>query len=428
MVSLADIGTLYGSLIDATWRGLAFNMPDSRHEIGRRALRFFFPGRDDTVFQDLGAKDGNIRISGVLIGDDYVRQVQRMQAAFRQPGPGTLFHPWLGEMQLVLIEPASFTFDQSHLRMAKFEATFAPYLPEVLPPPDTLQALLDALADLRTAARAQLAAALAPVVLALAVIGYVQRFAARMQTWWTEITGIGAGNGSTIAAAAAAPVAALTTSIEDLTPDASYADGVSTALASVSTAIAATSATMLPAAIGAGDATPASSTTDARVTTGILLSAAAQAASGASDPWPAPTLASTTQALILADAIDASTDIAFTSQQEAMTWRDQLVAAIDAATSTAAAIAAAQAVAGGALWRSLIAMRGAVIADMSAVIGRLPAIITVTTPATMPAWLLAHGIAGDDPTKVVSVMLDIIQRNGIRHPALVPAGPLEILQ
>ena len=170
-----DILTLFDSLVEASFRGLPFTIPDARHETGRRVERFLFPGQDAAAFQDLGALDGCITIRGLIVGDNYVRAMQRLEQAFRQPGPATLVHPWLGEM-LVVARPAHFTFDQSRYRVVAFEVEVWRYQPNEPASPDTLTALLDTLDDLRTAARALLRLVLAPVALALAVVGYAERF------------------------------------------------------------------------------------------------------------------------------------------------------------------------------------------------------------------------------------------------------------
>src|SRR5882757_9166886 len=100
-----DIIGLANSLLDATFRGIPFSILDSRHEVGRRLQRFLFPGRDESAFQDLGAADGSIRITGLISGDDYVHQAQRLHTAFRLPGPATLVHPWLGDLVVLLEKP-----------------------------------------------------------------------------------------------------------------------------------------------------------------------------------------------------------------------------------------------------------------------------------------------------------------------------------
>jgi hypothetical protein len=75
----------------------------------------------------------------------------------------------------------------------------------------------------------------------------------------------------------------------------------------------------------------------------------------------------------------------------------------------------------------LASLKAALAADLNSLIGRLPAVVTIMIPRTMSAWTLAEYISGDDPGQVFATYQDIIARNNIRHPALVPPGPLEVL-
>ena len=62
-------------------------------------------------------------------------------------------------------------------------------------------------------------------------------------------------------------------------------------------------------------------------------------------------------------------------------------------------------------------------------IGRLPSVEQLLPPRPVPAWLVAHHRAGADPTRVVAQLEDLVRRNRLRHPALLPPGvPLEVLR
>lgn len=126
MLSVSDIQGLYDSLLTASFRGVNFSIIDARHEVGRRCQRFLFPGTDQTVFQDYGALDGPIHITGLISGDDYTHQAWRLHTAFRTAGPATLVHPWLGGLKVVLAKPATISFSHAELRIMRFEAEFLP--------------------------------------------------------------------------------------------------------------------------------------------------------------------------------------------------------------------------------------------------------------------------------------------------------------
>ena len=122
-----------------------------------------------------------------------------------------------------------------------------------------------------------------------------------------------------------------------------------------------------------------------------------------------------------------ASDIPVVSAQEARAWRDQVVAGIDLAASRAAALVSLDATSAGGLWRALLAARGAWMADMNQVIGRLPNVVTLNLPATVPVWLAAQYLVGDQPARVLETYHDLIARNDIRHPAMA-TGPLEVLE
>ncbi len=75
-----------------------------------------------------------------------------------------------------------------------------------------------------------------------------------------------------------------------------------------------------------------------------------------------------------------------------------------------------------------MALRAAWVADMNERIGRLPSVALLTPPGPTTAWHIAQHLVGDDPSQIVATVQDLVRRNGLRHPALIPAGTvLEVL-
>ncbi|MFT9091669.1 MAG: hypothetical protein ABF479_11820, partial [Gluconacetobacter sp.] len=122
------------------------------------------------------------------------------------------------------------------------------------------------------------------------------------------------------------------------------------------------------------------------------------------------------------------------SQQDALSTRDALVAALDAlgdAVVTAAAVTTGSAIAPSAiadLYQAIQSTRAAVYADISSRIGRLPSVVSVTVPREMSVWTLAYALAGDTITNVVPMIGDLVTRNGLALPAIVPTGTVEALE
>jgi len=111
-------------------------------------------------------------------------------------------------------------------------------------------------------------------------------------------------------------------------------------------------------------------------------------------------------ALAVACKLVAQTD--FVSYNDAVAVRDDLAARLDAET-----LASGDA----RVRKALRALRVATVRDLSARAVQLPKLIAYVPATTMPARVIAHRIY-DDP----SYAADIVARNDIEHPGLLPGG------
>lgn len=428
------LSDLFEGLFGASWRGIPFHMPDARHEVGRRVVRMLFPGIDATAHEDLGAFDGGIAVTGIVLGDDYVRRARALEAAFREPGPGTLVHPWLGEIEVVLAKPAGITFTERELRVARFEAVFEPWVERGTAPLDTLGRLLAEADRAKAEARVFLRRVLAPALLPLAAIAAVQGFAADARRVWS---GVLAGGRSAGAILSALPVLALPglDEVGALPVDDGWPDAVTDRLDAVPAGISAAAVPRAAPMVGpaAGAVAPAAAV-DARAATELLLAALPGLGRTLPDPAPGPALALASQAQAVAAAVATASGIGFESRQDALAWRARLDTAL-ARLSAAAASAAATttgtdtATGPGTIWRAVTDLQAAWARDMNERIGRLPPVERLRPPRSVSAWLVAHHLAGDDPARVVAQFEDLVQRNRLRHPAILPPGAaLEVLR
>lgn len=418
----SQIEGLFDTLLDASFAGIPFSIIDTRLAVGRRLQRFFFPGQDNPSYQDLGALDGPIHVTGLLAGDDYVAQALALRKAFRTAGPATLVNPWLGELQVVWERPPVISFTHNELRIARFEGDFILFSPFVPPPADTLAGLLAAIENAVAAAKAFMLSLLTPLALPLAIFSYVQSLVNTVVGFWQLAT----QPYPVIGAAAAAPIATL--GAPATSPLAPWATATVDNLSAVPAAIAACTIPTPPSAVGAGGSTATPLAGDPRHAVTLLLAAAAQARSFATNPGPGPGMAATLAAIAVAQACAAASDIVYTSQQDAQAEQALILPAIDAAIALALMAAPSAPSLAGMLWRGLVALRAAFLADMSAIIGRLPAVAILAIPVATPVWLIAQYLSGDAPSALVAVYNDLVVRNGIRHPAVCPPGSIEYLQ
>lgn len=481
MGGLANLSGLGGmtsliaaTLAEASFRGVKFSMPTSEDEVGRRVVQMFFPGRDDFAVQDLGKLEGPIHIHGLICGDDYVYRAAQMRAALLQKGPATLKHPWWGELKVRLIgDPARIGFDENRQGIATLEMTV---VREPVPAaagqswPDSLTSLLNKADRVLDAATSVMQQVLSPVLLGVSLVHTVENSVAQTGAMFGGLMG---SVSEPISTACTVPLGVITTGIAQPARNTgtTYADAITSALVGVPAAIA---DVVLPAdtpAIGSARNTTAATTSGsifapAAITTSDYLGVLASSGTGSSvtlTPTPqagtalliaatygclkvGATLGSTpggsaaySIALVaasgcLTQAISTASAITYASTQDAISTRDALVAALDAVSATvvsAAAVTQGNGIAPAAiadLFAAIQSTRAAIFADISSRLGRLPSVVSLTLPVEMDAWLLAYALAGDTAANVVPMLNDVIARNRVLTPAILPAGTLEVLE
>lgn len=412
-----------GLLRTAAWRGVTFEMLDSSHGAGRRWQKTLFPGRDDATHSDLGAEDGPITINALLIGDDYVRRARRLEAACKQPGPGTLLHPWLGELRVRLDGLARFKFEDAKIRVCTVEMAFERYPdPDAPPSADTLTELLDRVDGLLDEGRIMLAGALAPLGTALGLLGGVSSALGIVAGLWTGVL----GRSGALAAAAALPLDALTGGVA-LLAGPGLPIQAAALLAAVPASVSDAADRAPDPAIGPGPQAAVPSPADPRVAAAALAAAVPLLQAPAGLPEPAPALALLARLQAAAEAVRATSRIPWDSRDEAAAARDHQDLVLHGLAADLGAAAARQPLVYAAAWRAARALRTAASRDLTARLGRLPPVRHLFTIQTMSAWAIANAVAGDVPAAIRPAMLDLVRRNRIRHPGCVPPGRLEVL-
>jgi prophage DNA circulation protein len=422
---MIDILGLYNTLLTATLGGVPFSVIDTSQEVGRRTLRFLYPGIDAASYQDIGADDGPIMLRGILAGDDYIAQTRALRAVFRSPGPWNLVHPWLGNFQVVQVENQrpKITLSQTELRIARFEVAVYPFNPTAQPGLDTLSRLVEKAEALQADAQNWLASAMAPIAGVLGAFGYVQGFVSNVSGQVTSVLGL-TPSGGDIAPACAPALAGL--ALPTIAPLPGWPAATAAALMAVPAAIGGAATPLVPSAVAPGGASVAAAAADpADVVTTLL--AIVPGLSSSNMPSPGPALAAAFQAALVGAAVLAAAGIDYASQQVAEAQAAILYAALDAAAAAVATVAQSDPANAAPVWRDLSGLKAALAADLNALIGRLPEVVIINIPTSMSAWLLAQYVSGDEPGAVFATYQDICARNQVFHPAMVPAGPVEVL-
>jgi len=438
MVSLSGISTqllngavpgFSGALLEATIAGIPFQIIDTSIEVGRRLQRFLFPGVDGAAYEDLGALDGPIALKGVLIGADYVQQATLLRTALRTQGPLSLVHPWLGNIQVVLLAPGRVTFSFKEIRCARFEVQLYPWTPPSLPASNSIAGLELAATSAIDAAQSYMITALTPFRNAFAAFSAVQSWTTSIAGQFSALVQTGP-SGDVIGPAAAGAVATL--SAPTSAPSAGWqATSVGTVLA-VPAAIAAAASPPIPAAVAPGGVTTPAPAADPGDTTAMLLAAAtiAQASGTIATGQSVGTLASLAaglQAACVAQAAQTAALIAYVSAQDAETEVGRLMTAIDAAIVAAATLAETDPLNAASVWQSLQDLKSAVATNFNSLVGSLPQVVNIELSSAVPAWIVAHYVVGDSPSMMFATWQDLLARNGVGAPATLGPGLIEVL-
>lgn len=446
MLDFANPGSLLPGLRPAAWRGVTFWVIDASHTVGRRIHATLYPGLDLKTHDDVGPIDGPFRISGLVIGDDYVAKVKALEAVFRAPSSGTFMHPWLGPVDCVLLRPAEISFASDELRVARIECEFDPTGDDVLSGLPgigglfaSLSGLLGAIGGVIGAAIGLVSSVLSVVPMALAIFSFGLGAISTVFSIVDRVIG-GVAQAAVLVPIARAVAGAFNRAIANGDRKI-IAGAVAQILGGYPAQLGGAFRPQPPAALGPSSEAPAAKpyVPDPRAGATLMFTIAGQiaarASGSASADLPGRAPVSATERLIylaaetafVAEGISLMAEIDFESRQDAASWQDKAEAALAGASSRAAGLAFEAPGAVATLWQGLEETSGRLAVDMSEVIGRLQPVITIDPPRA-GAWLLAQHYAGDDPGQVVPMLHDIVRRNRLRHPAILGAGPIEVLK
>lgn len=111
-------------LLDASYRGVSFNVESESSTIGRRVETHEYPNRDKPYSEDLGKVTARPCFTAYVIGDDCFEQRDRLIDALNVPGPGMLIHPVYGELKVCVDGEIRVSTSSTEGRMVRFELRF----------------------------------------------------------------------------------------------------------------------------------------------------------------------------------------------------------------------------------------------------------------------------------------------------------------
>ncbi|WP_197488238.1 DNA circularization protein [Bordetella ansorpii] len=415
-----------GAGVGASFRGVPFRTTDSDTGVGRRNELHEYPLRDVPFADDLGRRARQFQITGYVLGEDYLQQRDALIAALEAYGPGELIHPRYGMLNVVVIGQVSIRESSAEGGVARFSITFAEAGENTFPQEaSSTQGLVHDAADgLGLVSIDRLASLLdvsGAAVLATDVIGRVTSALDALQRM-VSLNGLVEAAGDIVRgiSSISSRVSALIRTPETLALQMqSLYQQLNLALRRPKSALA-----DLRAEFGANDPAP-------WVTPGVASSVppGGEGGEGGAAQRRGTTAAQrqvnlavvqefvraqvvAAQARILSDAIGAG-DIVTSqdAQEQAAVVLDEIDHELEAYDPPAEVAAA------------LIALRVAIVRDVSEQADRLLQRSTITTQAVLPALLIAQRVY-QDATRAD----EIVTRNGVLNPLFVPARELEVLR
>ena len=88
----------------ASFRGVPFAVDGHEAVVGRRGQVHEFPQRDTPYVEDLGRRARVFTVEAYVLGALYLQERDRLIRALEVKGPGTLVHPYFGEMSVSLVD------------------------------------------------------------------------------------------------------------------------------------------------------------------------------------------------------------------------------------------------------------------------------------------------------------------------------------
>lgn len=387
----------------AKFRGLEFYLSESEGEFGRRTELHEFPKKNIPYSEDLGRKARSYPIEGYIIGDDAEDQRDALIAAAEEEGPGILIHPKYG--QILVTATLRVRETVAELRFVRLNWTFTEAGEINFPAVG-----VDTTYQLKKAGEATGLSAIAD---------FAKKFSTK-------------GRPQFLVDSAVAKIKDVTATIGSLTGSASSvyraSADVAFALRGLNTSV--NDLLNNPAELGKqlrNSFNLLAGTFDSILGNRTKLAAYSSMLSfGSSEPvGPGTTsnraqeeqnrqaLNDLIQRLALEQASYASAEVDYTNLEDAVDTRNQLLDAIDSQEASASDD----------MYGALIELRAKIVQSVPGNSKDLPNLVTYMPSAMINSLALTYDLYGN-----VDSESDIIARNHISNPALIPGGKaLEVL-
>lgn len=392
-------------LQEAAFRGVPFFVDGHEFGMGRRVQVHEFPLRDKPYAEDLGRKSRFIALDAYVLGADYMALRDRLMAALEKAGAGQLKHPYLGEMSATVVN--------CRMSESTAEGGMARFSLELVEAGDELR--VQASSD---DPKAQVAAA-ADHAAAAAKANFERRH--RTSGWPAFVAQASQeifGDALTRIEAAVALVRGQADAVSALQRDVDAARTELSTLIYTPASAGQALVSNIRQLVRSVATTPRDALSLGRTlySFGIGLPAVqASTSSRKAQSANQAELVHLVRVTAAAEGARAASGVSFTSFQEALTARDEIVDTLDE-------VMLADGVPDE-LYDALRGLRSAVVRDIAARGANLARLVSWTPAVTQPSLVLAQLLYADAAREP-----ELLTRNAIRHPLFVAgAQPLEVL-
>ncbi|MEI7456553.1 MAG: DNA circularization N-terminal domain-containing protein [Nitrosomonadales bacterium] len=111
------------SYIEASFRGIPFDLLSTGEEVARATVAHSYPFRDGAEIEDLGLQATHHQVRATLFGINADYDLQQLKAALDMPGMGELSHPVYGKFNAV-VEGYHPAFDADNTDSVSLDITF----------------------------------------------------------------------------------------------------------------------------------------------------------------------------------------------------------------------------------------------------------------------------------------------------------------
>jgi prophage DNA circulation protein len=392
----------------ASFRGVEFKVEAHDASFGRRKQTHEYPQRDKPFTEDLGRKAREFSIDGYVIGEDYDQQRDRLIAVCEEADSGELVHPYLGSLDVECLG-LSVRETSGEMRMARLTLTFIESGLERYPTSDLsgVEAVTAVANDTEEAAGEGFAADWSVDGMPSFVVDAAAARVRSLSEFFDQLTTNPLGEAQAVAEFVGEVQQLADDALSLVSKPSELADRVQGLIGRVRPVYAGRVTPVLRSLQSAYTPLYAGmASTPVRQQQSVNFDAFGRLARHVS-------LAEECKVSVL--RADATAEDGFVAHEDAVAAREALTDTIDVEME---ADGLADPV-----FVALSRLRAEVVRGIPSPGLRLPSLVTITAPATLPSLVLAYRLYAD-----AARASEIVARNAVRHPGFVPGGqPLQVV-